>query len=174
MTDLEKYFLHFRRHITGIDKEIETPYGSKKLVYADWIASGRLYNPIEKRIMNDVGPLVGNTHSESSATGIAMTSAYHHAQKIVKQHVGAGKDDVLLFTGTGMTSAIAKLQRILGLKVPEQSIKYCAFTSGKYQSCKDVTSANRPVVFLTHTEHHSNHTSWFETFADLIVLQLHT
>ncbi|NLA49732.1 MAG: aminotransferase class V-fold PLP-dependent enzyme, partial [Bacteroidales bacterium] len=97
--------------------------------------------------------------------------AYHHAQKIVKQHVGAGKDDVLLFTGTGMTSAIAKLQRILGLKVPEQSIKYCAFTSGKYQSCKDVTSANRPVVFLTHTEHHSNHTSWFETLADVVVLQ---
>jgi selenocysteine lyase/cysteine desulfurase len=27
------------------------------------------------------------------------------------------------------------------------------------------------VVFLTHTEHHSNHTSWFETLADVVVLE---
>jgi selenocysteine lyase/cysteine desulfurase len=27
------------------------------------------------------------------------------------------------------------------------------------------------VVFLTHTEHHSNHTSWFETLAEVVVLE---
>jgi len=43
MTDLEKYFDSFRRNIVGIDATIETPYGTKKLIYADWIASGRLY-----------------------------------------------------------------------------------------------------------------------------------
>jgi len=171
MSDLENYFRPFRKNIIGIDAEIETPCGLKKLVYADWIASGRFYGPIEKRIMNDIGPLVGNTHSESSATGIAMTRAYHYAQKAVKQHVGAGEDDLILFTGTGMTSAIAKLQRILGLKVPEQAMKYCAFTTGQYHSCKDIPNKKRPVVFLTHTEHHSNHTSWFETLADVVVLQ---
>lgn len=171
MSDLEKYFSRYRSNITGINTEIETPHGIKKLVYADWIASGRFYDPIEKRIINDIGPLIGNTHSESSATGIAMTTAYHLAQKVVKQHVGAGEDDVILFTGTGMTSAIAKLQRILGLKVPEQALKYCIFTSGKYHACKDIPNRNRPVVFLTHTEHHSNHTSWFETLADVVVLK---
>ena len=82
MATLEKYFDHYRRNIVGIEAEIETPYGSKKLVYADWIASGRLYGPIEKRISEDIGPMVGNTHSESTATGKAMTDAYHHAQKI--------------------------------------------------------------------------------------------
>lgn len=170
MSDLEKHFSRFRKNITGIDAEIETPYGRKKLVYADWIASGRLYAPIEKKISEEIGPIVGNTHSESSATGIAMTRAYHHAQKIVKQHVNANEDDVLIFTGTGMTSAIAKLQRILGLKVPEQAIKFCAFTTGVYEKCKDIPNKNKPVVFLTHTEHHSNHTSWFETLADVVVL----
>ncbi len=30
---------------------------------------------------------------------------------------------------------------------------------------------NRPVVFLTHTEHHSNQTSWLETIADVVVLE---
>ena len=171
MADLEKYFADFRRNITGIETEIETPYGRRKLVYADWIASGRLYGPIEKRISDDIGPMVGNTHSESSATGIAMTSAYHKAQRIVKNHVNAAEDDLLIFTGTGMTTAIAKLQRILGLKVPEQAFHYCSFAKGEYTNCKDVPNKNRPVVFLTHTEHHSNHTSWFETLADVVVLE---
>ncbi|HPJ58352.1 MAG TPA: aminotransferase class V-fold PLP-dependent enzyme [Bacteroidales bacterium] len=171
MQDLEKYFEGFRKNIVGVDKEIITPDGSKKLVYADWIASGRLYGPIEKIISDEVGAMVGNTHSESSATGVAMTSAYHYAQKIVKKHVNAGDDDVLLFTGTGMTSAIAKLQRIIGLKVPEQALHYCAFTTDKYLKCKDIPNKNRPVVFITHTEHHSNHTSWFETLADVVVLE---
>jgi len=171
MTELEKYFQTFRKNIIGINAGIDTPYGYRKLVYADWIASGRLYGPIEKRITEDIGPLVGNTHSESTATGSAMTQAYHLAQKIVKNHVKADENDILIFTGTGMTSAIAKLQRLLGLKVPEQSINYCVFTHGEYNSCRDIPNENRPVVFLTHTEHHSNHTSWFETLADVVVLE---
>jgi len=28
----------------------------------------------------------------------------------------------------------------------------------------------RPVVFVTHLEHHSNHTSWYETIADVVVV----
>lgn len=171
MTDLEKYFDRFRKNIVGIDAEIETPFGTRKLVYADWIASGRLYKPIERRISDEIGPLVGNTHSESSATGNAMTQAYHLAQKIVKRHVNAGEDDVLIFTGTGMTSAIAKLQRILGLKVPEHALNFCGLDHGKITNCRDIPNKNRPVVFLTHTEHHSNHTSWFETLADVVVLE---
>ena len=171
MPDHEQYFNSFRRNIIGIDEKISTPNGLKNLVYADWIASGRLYKPIERRLSNEIGPLVGNTHSESSATGIAMTSAYHNAQKIVKHHVNASDDDVLIFTGSGMTSAIAKLQRILGLKVPERAINFCAYTDGEYFRCKDIPNRNRPVVFLSHTEHHSNHTSWFETLSEVVVLE---
>ena len=171
MPDAEKYFNRFRRNIIGIDKKIKTSHGVKKIVYADWIASGRLYSPIEKKMMEDIGPLVGNTHSESSATGVAMTTAYHHAQKIVKKHVNANEDDLLIFTGTGMTSAIAKLQRILGLKIPEQAVHFCNFTNGNYSEFKSIPNKNRPVVFLTHTEHHSNHTSWFETLAEVVVLE---
>ncbi len=171
MTELEEYFESFRENIIGINAEIDTPFGLKKLVYADWIASGRLYKPVEYRLTSVIGPMVGNTHSESSATGKAMTDAYHQAQKIVKHHVNAGADDILLFTGTGMTSALAKLQRIMGLKIPEQAINYCGFAHGKYHNCKDIPNEHRPVVFLTHTEHHSNHTSWFETLAEVVVLE---
>ena len=87
MTELERYFNQFRKNIIGIDAVIETPYGKKNLVYADWIASGRLYAPIEHKIISQIGPLVGNTHSENTTTGRAMTEAYHDAQKIVKHHV---------------------------------------------------------------------------------------
>ncbi len=171
MSDLEKYFNRFRQNIIGIDTEIETPYGRKKLIYADWIASGRLYSTIEERLTSQIGPFVGNTHSESTFTGRTMTEAYHEAQRIVKNHVHANENDVLLFTGTGMTSALAKLQRILGLKVPEQAVKYCRYAKGQFNNCKDSPNENKPVVFLTHTEHHSNHTSWFETLADVVLLE---
>jgi selenocysteine lyase/cysteine desulfurase len=171
MRDLEKYFDQFRKNIIGIDASIVTPFGNKKLIYADWIASGRLYKPIEKKISYEIGPMIGNTHTESSATGEAMTCAYHLAQKIVKHHVNADDNDILIFTGTGMTSAIAKLQRILGLKVPEQATNYCVFTHGEYNNCREIPNEHRPVVFLTHAEHHSNHTSWFETLAEVVVLE---
>lgn len=171
MSELEKYFTSYRNNIIGIDAVIKTSFGIKKLVYADWVASGRLYEPIEKRLLEKIGPMIGNTHSESSATGKAMTDAYHIAQKIVKNHVHADENDLLIFTGTGMTSAISKLQRIIGLKVPEQAIKYCPYCDGKYSKCRDIPNEKRPVVFLTHTEHHSNHTSWFETVAEVVVLE---
>lgn len=172
MTDLEKYFEPFRRNIVGIDSCIDTPFGCKKIVYADWIASGRLYAPIEKKISEEIGCLVGNTHSESSSTGAAMTAAYKHAHTVLKKHVNASEDDVLLFTGSGMTGAIAKLQRILGLKVPEQALSFCGLNKTEaYKKCRDIPNKNRPVVFITHIEHHSNHTSWFETLADVVVLE---
>jgi selenocysteine lyase/cysteine desulfurase len=34
-----------------------------------------------------------------------------------------------------------------------------------------VKAMEQPVVFVTHMEHHSNHTSWFETIAEVVQLQ---
>jgi selenocysteine lyase/cysteine desulfurase len=148
-----------RRNIVGIGQGLHTPYGTVHLVYLDWTASGRLYGPIEDRLRDAFGPFVGNTHSEASATGRAMTEAYRLARDRIKAHVGAGSGDAILLCGSGMTSAVGKLQRILGLKVPEQ-------VSGRLR----LAEAERPVVFLTHMEHHSNHTTWQETIADTVVV----
>ena len=54
---MEKYFEKFRGNIIGHNQEYISPYGKKRMIYADWVASGRLYRPIEKRIINEVGPL---------------------------------------------------------------------------------------------------------------------
>ena len=45
-----------------------------------------------------------------------MTKAYHHSQKIIKNHVNAGTDDIIITAGFGMTAVVNKLQRILGLR----------------------------------------------------------
>ncbi len=160
MDKLQKHFSTFRENIIGIDQEYKSPYGMQKIIYGDWIASGRLYRPIEETIINSFGPFVANTHTESNETGTLMTNAYHYAQKIIKEHVNAGKDDVIITGGNGMTTMINKFQRILGLKI-----------CGKINRSHCLQDSERPVVFLTHMEHHSNHTSWYETIADVVVIE---
>jgi selenocysteine lyase/cysteine desulfurase len=160
MSSLEKYFGRFRKDIIGIDATFRSPYGEKKLVYADWIASGRLYRPIEEHLVKMIGPFVANTHTLTSETGSRMTQSYQYAHRIIKEHVNAGCADVIITSGSGMTSVVNKLQRILGLKG-------CGTLLHK-PCLKDI---EKPVVFVTHMEHHSNHTSWYETIADVVVLQ---
>lgn len=155
---MENYFKKFRDQIIGINTEIPTPDGDKKrIVYADWTASGRNFGPIETRLQNEIMPLVANTHSELSATGMAMTHAYHVAQQVIKRHVNAGEEDVIITAGSGMTRLINKFQRILGFKK---------------QMMADILipESERPVVFVTHMEHHSNQTSWLETVATVKII----
>lgn len=157
---LAEHFSQFRKGIIGINQTYESPYGIRKIIYADWIASGRLYMPIEERLLSCFGPFVGNTHTETSENGTLMTRSYHYAHKLIKSHVNAGADDVILTTGFGMTGAIVKLQRMLGLK-----------SCGKLTGHSCLNETEKPVVFLTHMEHHSNQTSWYETNAEVVVLQ---
>lgn len=157
--DLEKYFNQFREHIVGINQTFMSPYGEQQLIYTDWTASGRLYRPIEEKILNKFGPFVANTHTETSTSGAAMTLAYHEARKIIKNHVNANENDVLITSGSGMTGVVNKFQRILGLKVSESLKNHTS-----------IPKEMKPIVFISHMEHHSNQTSWLETIADVEVV----
>lgn len=156
---LEAFFAPFRANIVGIDHEFETPVGRQRIVYADWTASGRLFGPIEKMMSEEIGPFVGNTHTETSVTGTTMTHAYREALRLIKRHVNASAGDALLCQGSGMTGAVNKLQRLLGLRVHE-----------RFRRELTLPEAERPVVFVTHMEHHSNQTSWLETIAEVRVI----
>ena len=158
-TKLQNYFQKFRNNIIGIDQEFETPFGNQKIIYTDWTASGRLYRPIEEKLINSFGPFVANTHTETTVSGTAMTMAYHEARRIIKKHVNANQDDVLITDGTGMTGVVNKFQRILGLKIPENLREFT-----------NIPAENKPIVFISHMEHHSNQTSWLETIADVIII----
>lgn len=127
--------------------------GDMPLLYADWTASGRLYGPIEDFMRDRVGPWVANTHSESSDTGRAMTHLYHESRQVIKQHVNAAERDVLVLTGTGMTGAMNKLQRMMGI------------------GSRGSTGAEiLPLVVITHMEHHSNQTSWHTRDVDVAMI----
>jgi selenocysteine lyase/cysteine desulfurase len=158
-TSLETYFEKFRKNIIGKDTSFESPYGIQKIIYTDWTASGRLYQPIEEKISQVLGPYVANTHTETSETGTAMTLAYNKARKKIKQHINANDQDILITDGTGMTGVVNKLQRILGLRIAENLKEYT-----------EIPKEIRPVVFISHMEHHSNQTSWLETIADVVVI----
>ncbi|MDO6739011.1 aminotransferase class V-fold PLP-dependent enzyme [Wenyingzhuangia sp. 2_MG-2023] len=157
--NLEAYFKPFRENIVGIDQYFDSPYGRKKVIYADWTASGRLYKSIEDTLTHEIGPFVANTHTETSITGSVMTQAYHIARNKIKQHVNASKEDVLITVGTGMTGAINKFQRILGIKLNENLKNHTV-----------VPDEKRPIIFVSHMEHHSNQTSWLETIARVKVI----
>lgn len=159
ISDLEAYFQPFRENIVGIDHRFTSPYGEKKILYADWTASGRLYKSIEEKFLHEIGPFVANTHTETSITGASMTLAYHEARHIIKKHVNANDDDVLICTGSGMTGAVNKFQRILGLKVSEGLKNYT-----------QIPVDLKPLIFVSHMEHHSNQISWMETIADVEVI----
>ncbi|WP_375252436.1 aminotransferase class V-fold PLP-dependent enzyme [Dokdonia donghaensis] len=156
---LENYFSRFRENIIGINQSFQSPYGTKQLLYTDWTASGRLYGPIEEKMLRDFGPYVANTHTETTVSGTAMTMSYHKAKHIIKEHVNADENDVLIVGGNGMTGMINKFQRILGLKVPENIKKFT-----------EVPAEIKPIVFVTHMEHHSNQTTWLETTATVVVV----
>jgi selenocysteine lyase/cysteine desulfurase len=111
-------------------------------------------------------PFFGNTHTETTTTGTRMTMAYEEAKTIIIEHVNASQNDVLIFCGNGMTSAVNKLQRLLGIRIPERCMEYSR--DGK---SLEIDEALRPVVFVTSMEHHSNHVSWLETIATVEIIE---
>ncbi|GAB5552141.1 MAG: aminotransferase class V-fold PLP-dependent enzyme [Saprospiraceae bacterium] len=157
---MENYFAKFKQDIIGEYHTIKTPYHDRiRIIYADWTASGRMYQAIEDRIQQQILPLVANTHTDTNDTGSAMTYAYHRAQQLIKKHVGAQSTDVLISSNAGMTGVVNKFQRILGLKIHE-----------KFLDQISINHEDRPVVFISHMEHHSNQTSWLETTAEVVII----
>ena len=163
LNSLEDYFSPFRQNIIGNEQFFETPHGRKRILYADWTASGRAYGPIETKIQEEILPFFANTHTRSTYTGRRMSDAYEQARTTVREHVNANEDDVLIFCGSGMTAAVNKLQRLLGLRLPERIMDYA--------NCPQPDESARPLVLVTHMEHHSNHISWLETIATVEIIR---
>jgi len=142
-----------REGVIGDGAALDGPFGVRRLVYADYTASGRALTFVEDVIRDRVLPLYGNTHTEASATGRQTTALREQARAVIHRSVGGSARDAVLFCGSGSTAAVDKLVRILGLG------------TGRRQPAR-----HRPVVFVGPYEHHSNELPWRESAADVVVI----
>lgn len=139
-------------HVDEQYSSIDTP-----LIYCDQTASNRPLRSVELYIEQVCLPLYANTHTTTSATGKQSTAFVAEARQIVAEETNArisGEDslDVVLFAGSGSTSAVELLIDCVGLA----------------QTARD--PATRPIIFVGPFEHHSNLIPWRESGCEIVMV----
>lgn len=163
--------------VIGADAVVETPFGRRPLIYADYGASGRASALVEDRLAAHAA-LYANPHNEDSTTGLASTAALHDAVARLKRALGADDRHALIACGAGATAGVHRLQEILGLAMPPatkaffDSVLSEALDETTRGAVLDKLAADRPVVFIGPYEHHSNELSWRESLAEVVPIGL--
>ncbi|MGD8956609.1 MAG: hypothetical protein PVJ03_04695, partial [Chromatiaceae bacterium] len=168
---------YLREQIVGVDTLVETPFGQRLLLYADYTASGRSLHFVEDYLLRQQ-QLYANSHTEDDISGRATTELLHQAEHRIKQAVNAGPDGRIIACGTGATGAIDRMQQLVGVKLPATGR---ALLNGLLQGFLGEQQAaefghycqhHQPVVFVGPYEHHSNEVSWRESLVTVVEVAL--
>ena len=174
-TPLEFEFL--RRELIGADAAIQTPFGERLMMYADYTASGRCLCFIEN-YLRQLQRIYANSHTEDDISGRSMTQLLHQAEASIKGSVNAGDSGRIIAVGSGATGAIDKLQQLIGVALPPATRQRVCELMGDALGMENIGKFNehlrdhQPVVFVGPYEHHSNEISWREILATVITVRL--
>lgn len=135
--------------IIGSEAEIDGPFGRKRLVYADYVASGRALRQIESFVLERILPYYANSHTEASFVGGMMTRLRRGSRKEILSILGGTEAHAVIFTGSGATTGINRLVHLWQVKAAAQR-------------------GERPAVLIGPYEHHSNILPWRESGAEVI------
>ena len=170
-------FDFLRRELIGADAPIETPFGERLMMYADYTASGRCLCFVEN-YLRQLQRIYANSHTEDDISGRSMTCLLREAEDSIKRSVNAGDSGRIICVGSGATGAIDKLQQLIGVSLPPVTRQLLgellgnALGADKVSDFKQYLRANQPVVFVGPYEHHSNEISWRENLATVITVRL--
>ncbi len=143
-------FENLRGGLIGKNALIPGPKGPQKMLYADYVASGRAIVQIEDAIRDYVLPFYANSHTEASFVGAYITTLRHQARaEIAKLCNMTEKDHAVIFTGSGATAALNRIVHLLGVDEAVRSGRGATIIHGPY-------------------EHHSNILPWRESGAMVI------
>ncbi|MBN2408764.1 MAG: aminotransferase class V-fold PLP-dependent enzyme, partial [Candidatus Aminicenantes bacterium] len=171
----QRYLDYVRGQIIGSDLLLETPFGPRHMVYADYTASGRGLHFIEEKLIR-IQRSYANTHTEDDFSGKRMTRLYHQALTRIKEMVNAGEHGRVFPVGAGSTGALKKLQEIIGVYIPpltRERLDRCCSEAGRGgRDVRGRIETSRPVVFIGPYEHHTNELMWREALAETVVIRL--
>lgn len=138
-----------RGGLIGDGVEIDGPFGAKRLVYADYVASGRALMQVEEFILRDVLPYYANSHTEASYCGGYVTRLRREGRAAIARCCNAGPDHAVIFAGSGATNGLNRLVNLLGVR-------------------QAVASGAGARVIVGPYEHHSNILPWRESGAEIV------
>ena len=138
-----------REGVIGEGAAFESPFGTQKLIYADYVASGRALRQVEGFVMERVLPFYANSHTEASHCGGEMTRMRREARAIIAQACGADDSFATVFAGAGATAGLNRLVHLLGV-------------------AEAVQRGENPLVLIGPYEHHSNILPWRESGAEVV------
>jgi selenocysteine lyase/cysteine desulfurase len=170
-------FDFLRRELIGADAPIQTPFGERLMMYADYTASGRCLCFVEN-YLRQLQRIYANSHTEDDISGRSMTRLLHEAEDSIKGSVNAGESGRIVCVGNGATGAIDKLQQIVGVSLSPvtrerlETLLGDALGTDKADIFKAYLLGHQPIVFVGPYEHHSNEISWRENLATVVPVNL--